>query len=97
MREAIFILFILLILVGFTVYRYRKQLRFGLDIWRALRSARDLSGKAQETQLPPRATSERELVTCAKCSSWIPEGDAIRFGKRIYYCSARCLEAKTKV
>lgn len=97
MREAFFILIVLLILAGFTAYRYRRQLRFGLEIWRALRSVREVSGKANEAQFPARAKGDRELVTCAKCSTWIPEDEAIRFGKGIYYCSTKCLDAKTRV
>lgn len=100
MREFFFILLVLLVLFGITAYRYRKQLRFGLEIWRALKSARQMGRNAQTSDNLPNATQHNaigELVNCAKCSSWISEDQAIRFGKSIYYCSTKCLESKTAV
>ena len=90
MREALFILVILLVLFGLTAYRYRKQLAVGLQIWRMLKGAREMQAK-NASQIDPQPAARGELVNCSRCGKWTPSSTAIKFGPTIYYCSTKCL------
>lgn len=90
MREAIFILAILLVLFGLTAYRYRKQLAVGLQIRRMMKGARQMHSK-QSSQMDPQPADRGELVNCSRCGKWTPASTAIKFGPTIYYCSTQCL------
>ena len=88
MREALFILVILLVLAALTLYRYRRQVGVGVQIWRALRKMRSDHKKSIER---PVETPMGPLVNCTRCGTWTPEGKAIRLGGA-NYCSAKCVE-----
>lgn len=93
MREALFILVVLLVLAGLTAYRYRRQIRFGLELWRTMKGVRELHAQnsQQEADVPP---AKGELVSCSKCGKWTPAAASIKFGPRIFYCSTNCLQNK---
>jgi hypothetical protein len=95
MREALFILVVLLLLFGLTVYRYRRQIKFALEIWRTMKGVREIqSQKAGESFDPP--ATKGELVNCSKCGKWTPVSTSVKFGPTIYYCSTKCLQSKAK-
>lgn len=96
MREAFFILLVLLLLLGLTAYRYRKQLMFALQIWRTLKGVREVQSK-NVPEMATRPKQRGELVNCSRCGKWSPEETAIRFGPTIYYCSTKCLQTKVKI
>lgn len=95
MREALFILAVVAVLLGFTAFRYRKQIGTMIAFWRALKKMRgelqqqQTGGKRMEDVKP---TAEGPLVKCSKCSTWVPEANAIKLGPGTFYCSSRCLE-----
>lgn len=93
MREAFFILLVLLVLFGLTAYRYRKQLMFALQIWRTLKGAREMQAqmKSEIGDEPRPVDVKGALVNCSRCGKWTPESSAIRFGPTIYYCSTQCV------
>lgn len=93
MKEAIFILLIVAVLIGLTAFRYRKQILAVLNVWRMLKSMK-------HANTPGIEGSERAsgpLVNCAKCGTWVPETHAMKFGKNSYYCSAACVEKSAKM
>lgn len=96
MREALFILAIILVLLGLTAYRYRKQLMFAVQIWRTLKGVRDIQSQQRVSELEPEPQSKGELVSCSRCGKWTPVGTAIKFGPTIYYCSTKCVQSKVK-
>jgi hypothetical protein len=95
MREAFFILLVLVVLFSLTAYRYRRQIRFAREIWRTMKSVRKLhtDGVPQVAEKP----ESGDLVNCSRCGSWTPESTSIKFGPTIYYCSTKCLQSKAKV
>ena len=95
MREALFILAIVLVLFGLTAYRYRKQLAVGLQIWRMMKGAREMQSQ-KASQIDPQPVDRGELVNCSRCGKWTPSSTAIKFGPTIYYCSTQCLQHKVK-
>jgi len=96
MREALFILAILVVLLGLTAYRYRKQLMFAIQIWRTLKGVRDIQSQQKVSQLDQEPQGKGELVSCSRCGKWTPVATSIKFGPTIYYCSTKCVQSKVK-
>jgi hypothetical protein len=88
MKEAIFIVVILLVLLVLTAIRYRKQLIAVLNVWRMLRQINTTRG----AQINTSPKSAGQLVNCVKCGTWISESQAIKLGRASFYCSADCVE-----
>ena len=83
MREGFFILLVILVLLGLTAVRYRKQIAGMIGLARALKDAKDAG--VQE-----RTTSEHasvQLVNCSKCGVWVPQDKALRRGET-FICTA---------
>ncbi len=91
MKEALFVLLFVVALLGLTAFRYRKQIFFGIQMWRSLNAARkNLRPPGQPAEeVPP---DRRDLVNCSKCGSWVPESSAIKLGKKSFYCSKECVK-----
>ncbi|MGD9561109.1 MAG: hypothetical protein AB7F88_02700 [Pyrinomonadaceae bacterium] len=91
MREALFILLILLVLAALTLYRYRRQLRAGLEFYRTIKSIREKASQSR-SQIPDEPSAKGPLVHCQKCGTWVLEENAVRLGRSAFYCSTKCLE-----
>lgn len=96
MREALVILVVILLLFGLTAYRYRRQIKFALEIWRTMKGVRELHSQNAATQQSEPPIDKGELVNCSKCGKWTPVATSIKFGPTIYYCSTKCLQSKVK-
>ena len=94
MREAIFILIVLLLLFGLTAYRYRRQIKFALEIWRTMKGVREIQSQANGRASVEPPAAKGELVNCGRCGKWTPLATSIKFGPTIYYCSTTCLQTK---
>jgi len=94
MREALFILLVLAVLAGLTAYRYRKQIRSVLEFWRTIQTIRE-GVRPKQAEIREEPAEKGPLVHCSKCGTWVPEDGAIRLGRTAFYCSAKCLEART--
>lgn len=97
MREAVFILIVLVALLGLTAYRYRRHIRMALELWRTVKSMRKVNQQATAGSINEKPAAKGNLVNCSKCGTWVPEGNAIRLGQTTFYCSAKCLESKARV
>ncbi len=90
MKEVVFILIVIGVILALTAIRYRRQIAAMLHIWRSLKAMR---GQMKEKQVRPEdATSAGPLVNCAKCGTWVPEQRAIKLRGGTFYCSSTCLE-----
>ena len=85
MREALFILFVIGILIALTAVRYRKQIVAGIRIYRSL-------GASGSTRGPMGSIEENRgnLVRCADCGTWIPEIAAKKIGRTQFVCGSGC-------
>ena len=97
MREALVILFVMAIIVILTAVRYRKQIAGAVQIWRALKSARDQIRDSGPTRREEQPAQAGPLVNCARCGTWVPENRAIDLRGGIFYCSTACLESTANV
>lgn len=90
MREALFILLVILVLLGLTAFRYRKAIAGMVGFAKMLKEAK------QGLQSPAGAKPVREpersavLVNCVKCGVWVPQSKARKRGE-VFYCSDDCL------
>ena len=91
MKEFAVILIAILILLGITAIRYRKQIASVLGFVRMIREAAD-PNRAKRSIGPPTAKPVSELVHCAGCGTWVPRDRAIRFDARTFYCSKQCVK-----
>jgi hypothetical protein len=90
MREAIFILVVIVALFALTAIRYRKQLTAGVRIWRMLRAARTSRNIGLGERDEPHGKGP--LVRCSTCGTWVPEERATKLGRATFYCSSNCVE-----
>jgi hypothetical protein len=83
MKEGLVILVVILILLALTALRYRKQINSMIGVAKMLKEVKDsaVAGK----QIKPEPTSV-QLVSCAKCGVWVPQGKAIQ-RQQAFYCS----------
>lgn len=91
MREAVFILVVLLVILGLTAYRYRRQIGTMLNLYRMMKSMRQMN-KPANNRIDGDDKSSGPLVNCAKCGTWVPENRAIKLRGNTVFCSAECLE-----
>jgi hypothetical protein len=93
MREFLFILLIIVLLLAFTAFRYRKQIAAVYQFWSLIQGAR----QNRNAEIPtPVEIETGPLVNCAKCGRWVAETAAIRLGSRSFYCSSACFERAAK-
>ena len=92
MKEALFILAVLLVLVAMTAYRYRRQISVILEFMNQVSAVREGMRKPRE-QIRQEPVAKGPLVHCQKCGSWVPEERAIRLRSSATFCSVKCLES----
>ena len=92
MKEALFILAVLLVLAALTAYRYRRQISAVLEFIHQVKAIREGIKKPRE-RIAEEPVSKGPLVNCQKCGSWVPEKRAIRLGRTAMFCSSQCLES----
>ena len=84
MRDALFILVVVMILFGF---RYRKQIVGAIGFARALKDAKEAGARPQSMRREE--PSNVQLVNCSKCGVWVPQNKALKMRSGHFYCS-RC-------
>lgn len=92
------ILIIFLVVIGFILFTYRRQIQAGWQIWRVLRQMRQ-AGKSQEKPTPKKQENLKEvpLVRCEKCGKWISPEGALKLQKDKFYCSSACMERAARL
>lgn len=88
MREIFVILVVILVLLGLTALRYRKQIAGILGLARALKDAKDAVGQSRVISADEKTSIP--LVNCSKCGVWVPQNKARKVGE-VFYCSDECL------
>lgn len=91
MKEALFILIVLFVILVLTAIRYRKQIAAVMQMWRSVKAVREQISRNRE-QSTEKNISDGPLVNCARCGTWVPENRAIKLRGGTVYCSSACLE-----
>lgn len=89
------ILLLFLVLAAMIAYRFRRQINFGLEIYRMFRQLRSQS-KPQEKRIE-KAAEKVPLVRCARCGTWAPQNKALNLRSKTFYCTASCMEEAVEV
>jgi type II secretory pathway pseudopilin PulG len=94
MREILFVLIVVLVLLALTAIRYRKQIAGMIGIARMLRQAKRSAAERVQT-FPKETQATNPLVNCSKCDIWVPQGKAVRF-RDGFICSKVCEKEATR-
>jgi hypothetical protein len=87
MREAVFILLVVVALVGLTIWRYRRVISAVLQFRRDFaRAAREAQLNAAQLRKPEKGV---ELIRCAKCGICVPADKALT-RRGLTFCSQSC-------
>lgn len=92
MREAFFILLIVVLIFALTAFRYRKHILSVYQVWKMLKQARIQNAQNRDSIDDVNEAAIGPLVNCTKCGTWVPESRAIKLGARMFYCSTACVE-----
>lgn len=93
----IIILVLIAVVIILIASRYRKQIQMALYVFRMFRKMRQMSKNDEKQINTPADSTETALVNCAKCGTWIPQSKALKLRSGVFYCSANCLETKSKI
>ena len=77
MREALFILFVIGILLGWTAIRYRRQIVAFIEFYKHLKAAQSRLGEPRADRPNLDGSSGGiQLIKCSRCQKWIPQSEA---------------------
>ena len=91
------ILGLLALLLIVIATRFRRHIQMAIYVFKMFRKMRQMSkAEGSETQISSGNAQESDvaLVRCAKCGSWRPQTEAIKFAGGLYYCSQNCVETR---
>ena len=94
MREALFILLVLFILLAWTAFRYRKQIAGIIGFAQMLKGVRSEMTTGTK-QIRNNAEKGIPLINCSKCGVWVPQNKARKAGE-LFYCSDECVRSRTQ-
>ena len=87
MREALFVLIVIVALLALTAIRYRKTIIGMIGLARMLKEAKKSVVEARS--FPGENAKNAVLVNCSACGVWVPENRARKVGE-LFYCSDEC-------
>lgn len=90
MKETIFILFVILVLLGLTALRYRKQIAGMIGLAQMLKETTKAMSQGAG-KIRGDSGKSIPLVNCSRCSVWVPQNKARRIGE-VFYCSDECVK-----
>lgn len=95
MTKFLVITFLILVLLGLVLLRFRKQIQTALYVLKMFRQMRQKMNepRAEKTIEKTEKPGGGQLVRCARCGTWIPETSAMKLGGKTFYCSANCIES----
>jgi hypothetical protein len=93
MTKFLVIAFLIIVLLGLILLRFRKQIQTALYVLRMFRQMRNVNQPKVEKTIEKTERSTGKLVRCARCGTWIPEITAMKLGAKSFYCSANCIES----
>lgn len=97
MKELFIILAVIGLFILLAAIRYRKQVLAAIRVWRMLKAMR-AGASGAEPAIPPRTNPDDvELVKCARCNSWKPKNEALKFSRGTFYCSSNCVNEAMNV
>ena len=76
MKETIFILLVIAVLLCWTAIKYRRHIVAIIEFYKELKA---MSSRLQPDLIRPKIESEHgiQLIKCSRCGKWIPQGEAM--------------------
>ncbi|MFN6964757.1 MAG: hypothetical protein ACK4S4_13455 [Pyrinomonadaceae bacterium] len=87
MREAFFVLLVIVVLLGLTAFRYRRQIAGMIRLYRVIKGQARAAAEARSLEREPDAS---ELVNCSRCGRWVPANEAVRMKGGMALCAKDC-------
>lgn len=94
MKEALFILAVLAVILAYTAFRHRKTIAAVFQIFRMLRSPREIQNRFVDSTGIASMARGGKLVQCESCGVRIPEGRVFQTNKGGNCCSQECASAR---
>lgn len=91
LTKILIILFLLIVLLAFVAYHFRKQLQTAWIMWQAYRKFREHTKPPKKQVEKKTNPNDTQLVRCPKCNKWTPQSEAVKL-KSNFYCSLACME-----
>ena len=90
MREVLFILIVIAVLLALSAIKYRQQIVTIITIWTQFQAARERIQHASSAPRPIEPDRGIKLVNCARCGRWVPENTARRHSTTTFVCAEGC-------
>ncbi len=88
---------LVLLVIGFVVARYRRQIQMGWQVLMMFRKMRQ-AAKPKETPIEKQGSlKDVPLVPCEKCGKWVDPENALKLRANNFYCSSICMEKAAKL
>src|SRR5690348_3465490 len=89
MRDALFILAVIVMLLGLTAIKYRRQIVTLITFWRQFQAARE---RLRDSNSKPSVSGESAtiLVNWSRCGKWVAQTSAVRPSGTTFVCAEGC-------
>ena len=77
MREALFIVVVIGVLLCLTAIKYRRQIVTMIEFYKHLKSAQSRLREPGSRRPNIDAVQGIQLIKCSRCGKWIPQSEAI--------------------
>lgn len=77
MKETLFILVVVVILLCWTAIRYRRQIVAMIEFYKQVKAVRSRIGESQVRRNDLDDHRGIQLIKCSRCQMWIPQSEAM--------------------
>ena len=85
-------------MLALVAFRYRRQIMAVIQVWQMFKKMGQANNKAsKEPQIKQKNSNDVQLVRCAKCGTWKPQNEALKFNQATFYCSSKCVSEAVPV
>lgn len=77
MRDALFILVVIAILLGLTAIKYRRQVVAMIQFYKQLKAVQSKMNQPAVGRSQVNGDRGIQLIKCSRCQKWIPQSEAM--------------------
>jgi hypothetical protein len=77
MRDALFILVVIAILLGLTAIKYRRQVVAMIQFYKQVKAVQSKMNQPGVGRSQVNGDRGIQLIKCSRCQKWIPQSEAI--------------------
>lgn len=84
-------------MLALVAFRYRRQVMTAFHFYRMFKKMKEMNKPSNEPQIQQKNPEDVQLVRCAKCGTWKPQNEALKFSRGTFYCSSKCVNEAMQV